>query len=92
MGLPDQSDMVNTSHAILTKDILVMIVNTSDAILTKSFLGQKCNLYVMGFFCFAIVRYAIYTSHPILTIALTLILVNISHTILRRGIPVTDYA
>ena len=84
--------MVNTGRALLTKDIHVIIGNTNDALLTKSFLGQKCNLYVMGFFCFAIVRYAIYTSHPILTIALTLILVNISHTILTRVIPVMDFA
>ena len=92
MGLPDLSDMVNMGRAILTKDLLVMIVNRSDVILTKSFLGQKCNLYVMGFFCFTIVRYAIYTGHPILSITLTLILVNISHTILTRVIPVMDFA
>ena len=84
--------MVNTGRALLTKDIHVIIVNTNDAILTKSFLGQKCNLYVMGFFCFAIVRYAIYTGHPILTVALTLILVNISHTVLTWVIPVMDFA
>ena len=84
--------MVNMGRALFTKDLLVMIVNRSDAILTKSFLGQKCNLYVMGFFCFAIVRYAVYTGHPILTVALSLILVNISHTILRGGTPVADYA
>ena len=83
--------MVNTGRALLTKDNHVIIVNTNDAILTKSFLGQKCNLYVMGFFCFAIVRYAIYMSHPILTIALTVILVDISH-ILTRVIPVMDFA
>ena len=80
--------MVNTGRALLTKDLLVMIVNTSDGILTNSFLGQKCNLYVMGFFCFAIVRYVVYTGPPILT----LILVNISHAILTRGISVMDFA
>ena len=84
--------MVNTGRALLTKDLLVMIVNTSDAILTKSFLGQKCNLYVMGFFCFAIVRYVVYVGHPMLTIDLTLILVNIRHAILTRVNPVMNIA